>query len=84
VVGHSAGAAKDCPLAPPQHASVQARTLHRACLIIGGARELAERLEVPEEDIRRWLKGEESLPEKAFVAAIEIVLLYAAQAGKAS
>lgn len=84
VVRQAAGAAKDCPLAPPEHASVYARTLHRACLILGGIRQLAERLKVPEVDIQRWLKGEEVPPEEIFVAAIEIVLLYAAEAGKAS
>jgi hypothetical protein len=83
VVRETAGAAKDCPLAPPEHASVYARTLHRACLIVGGIRQLAERLEVPEADVRRWLKGEDIPPEEVFVAAVEIVLLYAAEAGKA-
>src|SRR5687767_15457691 len=37
-------AAKDCPLAPPEQASVFARTLHRACLIVGGIEQLAQQL----------------------------------------
>src|SRR5438045_9597115 len=50
VVRQTASAAKDCPLAPPEHASVHARALHRACLILGGIRQLAERLEATEVD----------------------------------
>ena len=84
LVQKSAGAAKDCPLAPPEHASVHARTLHRACLIVGGVQQLAERLKVSELDVRRWLKGEERPPEDVFVAAIDIVLLYVAETGRAS
>jgi len=84
VVRQTASAAKDCPLAPPEHASVYARTLHRACLILGGVEQLAERLKVSVADIRRWLKGEEAPPEEVFVGAVEIILLYAAEAGKAS
>ena len=84
VVRQTAGAAKDCPLAPPEHASVHARTLHRACLIVGGVQQLAERLKVSETDVRCWLSGEEPPPEAVFIAAVEIVLLYAADAGKAS
>jgi hypothetical protein len=70
-------AARDCPLAPPEHASVYARTLHRACLVIGGIQPLAKRLEVPETDLQRWLRGEERPPEHVFLTAVEIVLLHA-------
>jgi hypothetical protein len=74
----SSAAARECPLAPPQHASVQSRALHRACLIVGGAEELAKRLEVSLPDIERWLRGEEPVPERAFLHAVEVVLLHAA------
>ena len=70
-------AARECPLAPPQHASVQSRTLHRACLIVGGAEALAKRLEVSTADVERWLRGEEPVPERAFLHGVEIVLLHA-------
>src|SRR4051794_41029063 len=44
-------AAKDCPLAPPEHASVYARTLHRACLVLGGIEQLAKHLEASDVDL---------------------------------
>lgn len=70
-------AARDCPLAPPGHASVQARALHRACVIVGGAAPLARNLEVDTADIERWLVGDEAVPERVFLQAVEIVLLHA-------
>lgn len=70
-------AVRQCPLAPPEHASVQSRTLHRACLILGGAEVLAKQLEVSTADVERWLRGEEPVPERAFLHGVEIVLLHA-------
>lgn len=75
--------AKDCPLAPPQQASVFARTLHRACLVLGGIEQLATHLEVSEGDLREWLKGEERPPEPIFLKAVEVVLLHAGTRGRA-
>jgi hypothetical protein len=77
-------AARDCPLAPPEHASVYARTLHRACLVIGGIQPLAKRLEVSEIDLQRWLRGEEQPPERVFLTSVEIVLLHAGGTGRAN
>jgi hypothetical protein len=77
-------AAKDCPLAPPEHASVYARALHRACLVLGGVEQLATHLEVPDADLHRWLRGEEQPPERIFLAAVEIVLLHAGGRGRAN
>jgi hypothetical protein len=77
-------AAKDCPLAPPEHASVYARTLHRACLVLGGIEPLAKHLEASDADLRRWLRGEAQPPERIFLAAVEIVLLHAGSAGRAN
>ncbi len=77
-------AAKNCPLAPPEHASVYARTLHRACLVLGGIEPLAKHLEASDADLRRWLGGEVQPPERVFLAAVEIVLLHAGGAGRAN
>lgn len=74
-------AAIDCPLAPPEHASVHARTLHRACLVLGGIDPLASHLRVSGPELRRWLRGEEMPPEAVFLGAVEIVLLHASGAG---
>ena len=70
-------AARDCPSAPPEHASVQSRTLHRACLALGGVSALAKQLEVGVADIERWLSADWPIPERIFLQAVEIVLLHA-------
>src|SRR5258706_12472949 len=77
-------AAKNCPLAPPEHASVYARTLHRACLVLGGIEQLAKHLEASDVDLRRWMGGEVQPPERVFLAAVEVVLLHAGGAGRAN
>lgn len=64
-------------MAPPEHASVYARTLHRACLVLGGVQQLAKHLDVSEVDLSRWLRGEVEPPEPVFLAAVEIVVLHA-------
>ncbi len=71
----------DCPLAPPAHATVQSRALHRACLIVGGADKLAERLGVPIGDVRAWMAGRGPTPERIFEDCVEILLLYVAEKG---
>ena len=65
-----------CPLAPPEHATVQARSLHRACLIVGGIEQLANRLQVAKDILERWMLGQGEPPQLVFYAAVEIVLLY--------
>ena len=77
-------AAKDCPLAPPEGSSVYSRTLHRACLVVGGIQQLARHLEVAEASLRRWITGEIEPPEAVFFACVEIVLLYAGETGRAN
>jgi hypothetical protein len=67
----------DCPLAPPRDAGIHARTLHRACLILGGIDLLARHLGIPVADLRNWLSGTDQPPEPIFFACVEIVLLHA-------
>ena len=76
--------ARQCPIAPASHSSVQARALHRACLIVGGVQPLAERLDLPVALLERWMRGEAPAPEHVFHAAVEIVLLHAAGTGPAN
>jgi len=80
---HSA-AARDCPLAPPAHASVYSRTLHRACLILGGVGQLAVHLEVTEIELRHWMGGTPQPPEAVFLRAVEVLLLHVANKGPAN
>ena len=80
----SSAAAQDCPLAPPEHASVHSRTLHRACLILGGINQLAKHLGVSETDLRHWMGGSLKPPEAVFLAAVEVLLLHATGKGPAN
>ena len=77
----TSGAALNCPLAPPTTATVYARTMHRACLVLGGLEALARHLAEPEEFLRRWLLGEQEPPESVFLACVEVVLLHAGGEG---
>ena len=79
----SASPAVDCPLAPAARSDTYARALHRACVIVGGLDSLAAHLKVSETVLRAWLKGEDEPPLEVFLAAVEILLLSAGQAGHA-
>jgi hypothetical protein len=81
-VMNSGAAAMNCPLTPPEQATVYAKALHRACLIVGGIEQLATQLRVPKELLERWIRGEGEPPQGIFLAAVEIILLYAAQPGR--
>lgn len=84
LVREASAAATNCPLAPPGHAGVHARALHRACLILGGVQQLADHLKVTVADVMLWLKGGERPPEPIFLAAVEVILLHAGAAGPAN
>src|SRR5262245_51371922 len=74
----------DCPLAPPARANVYARTLHIACLFLGGIDQLARHLQVARGPLQAWITGEEQPPLPIFLAAIEVVLLHLGHAGQPS
>jgi hypothetical protein len=75
----------DCPSAPPSRRTIALRAIHRACILLGGAAQLAAHLNVAEPLVRNWLDGELEPPESAFLAAVEILLLGAeGSAGRAS
>jgi len=81
-VSMPASAAKvDCPAAPPSRQSTPARSLHRACLILGGVGPLADHLGVTEAVLTGWLEGRDDPPQMVFLAAVEIVLLHLDKAG---
>ena len=73
----------DCPLPSPSRQTTYARTLHRACLVLGGVAQLAKHLGVSEPAVRNWLEAREEPPQMVFLAAIEIILLHLDQAGAA-
>ena len=73
----------DCPSPPPSRETTYARTLHRACLVLGGAGALARHMGVSDTSLRQWLEAREEPPQMVFLAAIEIILLYLDKAGEA-
>jgi hypothetical protein len=76
-----ASAKADCPLPSPSRQTTYARTLHRACLILGGVPQLARHFGVSEAVLRSWLEAREEPPQMVFLAAIEIILLHLDRAG---
>ena len=77
-------AARECPIAPPGQATVHARALHRACVIVGGVGLLAGRVHVPVPLLEAWMRGEGEPPESVFHEAVEIILLHAGTDGRAN
>ena len=49
------------------------RTLRHALALVGGRHELASVLGVEEEQIVRWLDGEQEVPRSAFFDALDVV-----------
>ncbi|HUQ26575.1 MAG TPA: hypothetical protein VM140_12970 [Burkholderiales bacterium] len=76
-------AAVDCPLAQPSRQNTYARAMHRACVILGGAAQLAGHLKVSETELRAWLNGVDEPPLHFFLATVEILLLHSDNAGRA-
>lgn len=75
--------AVDCPLARGSRANTYSRTLHRACIILGGVAELAAHLKVGDAALRVWLDGDDEPAIEIFLAAVEVLLLHAENAGRA-
>jgi DNA-binding transcriptional regulator YdaS (Cro superfamily) len=55
--------------------TVYARTLHRACEVVGGLDALSRHLGASNAAITRWIGGFEQPPLDKFLAAVDIVLL---------
>ena len=67
----------DCPPLPKREASVHARTLHRACEVLGGVAPTCRHLDVTPASLERWIGGVEQPPMPVFLKAVEVVLLAA-------
>jgi hypothetical protein len=70
-----------CPPLPKSRATVYARTLHRACEVLGSLDALSRHLGVPTATIASWIGGVEEPPIDRFLAAVDIVLLGAEPGG---
>ena len=67
----------DCPPLSETRVTVYARTLHRACEVLGGLDATSRHLDVPAAALTRWIGGVESPPLEVFLAAVDVVLLAA-------
>lgn len=53
---------------------VMSRTLHKAAELVGGHKNLARRLRVPQAELQKWIGGEGRPPMATFLKAVDIVL----------
>lgn len=67
----------DCPPLSRSRPTVYARTLHRACEVLGSLDALSRHLNVPAPKLVRWIAGAEPPPLDVFLAAVDVVLLAA-------
>jgi hypothetical protein len=65
----------DCPPLSKSRVTVYARTLHRACHVLGSLDALSRHLNVPAPTLARWIGGAETPPLDVFLAAVDVVLL---------
>jgi hypothetical protein len=70
-----------CPPLSKSRVTVYARTLHRACEVLGSLDSLSRQLNVPAPTLARWIGGLEQPPLDVFLKAVDIVLLAAAPGG---
>ena len=71
------GARIECPPLSKTRVTVYARTLHRACEVLGGLEATSRHLRVPAAMLARWIAGVEPPPLEVFLAAVDVVLLSA-------
>ena len=64
-----------CPPLSKSRVTVYARTLHRACEVLGGLEATSRHLRVSASMLTRWIGGAEPPPLEVFLAAVDVVLL---------
>lgn len=62
-----------CP-SVAKNENVHVRTLHEACLAIGGEQKLAEYLGVEVRTVEAWLAGRGRPPDSVFLRCVDLVL----------
>ena len=61
-----------CP-STSQNAHIYIKTLHAACLILGGEHKLASYLGVSTEQVEAWLNGQGVPDDAAFLRCVDLV-----------
>jgi hypothetical protein len=62
----------DCPEVDPD-VHLYVRTLHRACVKMGGIAALAQRLGVASASVLHWLDGMSPVPQHIFLKSVDII-----------
>jgi len=65
-------------------ASVYSRALLRAAELLGGRDRLAKALQVPNEELDQWIKGDAKPPREVFLRVVDIILDETSAAGEPS
>ena len=55
-------------------ASVYSRTLQKAAELIGGYARLASQLQIPADDLQKWVRDEAVPPIEVFLQAVDYIL----------
>jgi hypothetical protein len=61
-----------CP-SKAKNSHIYIRTLHEACLILGGEHKLAAYLGVPVGHVEAWLNGLRAPPDSVFLLCVDLV-----------
>lgn len=61
-----------CP-STSKNSHIYIRTLHEACLALGGERKLAAYLGVSVQDVEAWLNGRGVPPDPVFLRCVDLV-----------
>jgi DNA-binding transcriptional regulator YdaS (Cro superfamily) len=61
-----------CP-STSQNSNIHIKTLHTACLVLGGEHKLAAYLGVPTEQVEAWLNGRGSPSDSVFLRCVDLV-----------
>jgi DNA-binding transcriptional regulator YiaG len=61
-----------CP-STSQNAHIYIKTLHTACLVLGGEHRLAAYLGVSTDQVEAWLNGRGTPPDSVFLRCVDLV-----------
>lgn len=67
-----AGMQDICP-STSSNSHIYIKTLHEACLMLGGEHRLAAYLGVPVDDVESWLNGRGTPPPSVFLRCVDLV-----------
>ena len=67
------GAMNDICPSTSKNSHIYVKTLHEACLILGGEHKLAAYLKVSVEDVEDWLNGGGPPPDAVFLRCVDLV-----------